>query len=316
MVSIRSAQMPFAGELLQTLAGEYVYEYYESGPQRRPAVAMAVVGTDGSPYSRFMRHQVAFALQDVGFDGVYLDQFSQTFFTDPLLRYSAAHSDGRTAELDEATNGIVSQLADTAISGAGDRIALAESVVAAGKVFIANTAACSRAAAGLAAMRFVEGWPVVNSTPSTLGQMPTLDRWLCKAQLGTPLALGYHGPPRWGPPTGEHTTDAMACVFSFLRHGLLYCHTDVVSAGPAMDVVRQMFPITPTAIHPGWIEGPERIVTAVSGDFRRTHPVAPIVVSFGADGRPVSVDVSMRREDQSWSVRLRQADWSTVSIIA
>ena len=85
------------------------------------------------------------------------------------------------------------------------------------------------------------------------------------------------------------------------RHGPLYFHysyPDLTETGPGSGEygpINHMFPFTPVALHAGWMEGRERILTCVSGNYIWKNSVKPIVHLFGLDGREKSNRAEIKR---------------------
>ncbi len=92
------------------------------------------------------------------------------------------------------------------------------------------------------------------------------------AQLYTPLAFGS------GAPTLEILRRELA-------YGVLHS-----CSGPSDQngIVGHFFPITPTALHAGWVQGKERVVTSLSGKFGwPDEKFRYRIWSYRADGTPV-----------------------------
>jgi hypothetical protein len=109
-------------------------------------------------------------------------------------------------------------------------------------------------------------------------------------------------------------------VITYLRHGLVYYHynTEIPSSGPGSGEygpINRMFPITPLGLHKGWLEGEERIITAVSGTYFRPGKQRPIVHVFDNNGRGEPAQVDISRSANRWQVKLTLKDWQEIAVI-
>jgi len=76
-----------------------------------------------------------------------------------------------------------------------------------------------------------------------------------------------------------------------------------------------MFPLTPVALHKGWVEGKERIVTCVSGRYMWPHAERPHSRLFDMEGRPVAHKFGMVKVDGRWEISVTIRDWEQIAII-
>ncbi|MFH1009418.1 MAG: hypothetical protein V1800_18230 [Candidatus Latescibacterota bacterium] len=114
----------------------------------------------------------------------------------------------------------------------------------------------------------------------------------------------------------------MKAVVMYLRHGLLWYHygTDIPESGPgsgAYGPINHMFPLTPVALHKGWILGKERILSCVSLDTFWEQDNEPVVRVFGLDGRDKDAGDRCRieREAGNWHITLQLEDWKEVAVV-
>jgi hypothetical protein len=90
----------------------------------------------------------------------------------------------------------------------------------------------------------------------------------------------------------------MGTAVGYLRHGVLFYHdfTEIPEQGPGCGEYRalnHMLPARPRALHEGWVEAEERLVTAVSGQHSSRWPQRPRVRIFDLEGRPVERGVGL-----------------------
>lgn len=309
------ASLPFHDSLIVTENGRFAAEFYENGPTRIPMIAMAVYAAPGNTHSQFLREQATFLLDSVGLDGLYVDQFNLAFSTEPSQRFSYSGWDGRTVDVDQGTGGIARRYVDGALVGDVPRRELAEFVLSRGKTMVANTASATPSFQDARIVRFVEGWPGVQAVNTPLGTKPPLARFLAKAQLGSPVAFGYQPPLNFDNPPLVNEEAVMKCIVAFLRHGLLYFHADATTSGALGSLIGAMYPLTPTGVHEGWLEGPERIVTTVSGQYARCQSHRPTVRCFDPRGNEIRADTTLSKHGDEWQVALRITDWMHVAVI-
>jgi hypothetical protein len=118
-----------------------------------------------------------------------------------------------------------------------------------------------------------------------------------------------------------------------LRHGMIYYHyglTEIPETGPGSGEygpINHMFPLTPIALHKGWIEGKERIIAAIHGTYVFVPPtpnVRPRVRCFDIWGRPITVPAGrtlarvslvQTTSGPAWEVEVRIKDWAEFAII-
>ena len=124
----------------------------------------------------------------------------------------------------------------------------------------------------------------------------------------------------------------MRAVVYYLRHGMVFYYfqlTDILPGMGEYGPINHMFPLTPVALHEGWIEGEERIITAVyrkpDGTPRKfvvvpANPnVVPRVLCFDIRGRPITVAVKITPlwtiRGRAWEVEVPIQDWAEIAVI-
>jgi hypothetical protein len=312
-------ELPSRDHFVTGLDGRYIYELYYNGPQREPLIAIAVYAAPGNAQFAYWMDQAKFIMEDVGLDGIYIDQFNLAFMADPPQRYSYDRWDGVTVDIDARTGRIVRRYTDGALVGARARKRLIEYVLSRNGTMVANTYAAAEEVQSFPVMRFTEAWPAFRALKFDDGQQPPLTRAMSKGHLGSPIGLGYE--PHEDVYRNGQRTNAnaiMKSVITYLRHGLLYYHftTEVPETRSSeYTLIYHMFPITPIALHVGWIEGKERIVTAVSGAYRREQSREPEVHRFDMTGKEIPADFSLSRSGGVWTVKANIKDWEEVAVV-
>lgn len=196
--------------------------------------------TEENAYGEAMEEFVRIILDEIGADGVYWDEMSQSrwayHFGEPW--------DGRSADVDPETMQITRKKASVSLISQPFRLRLANEILDRA-IMIGNGAPITRTMTQLQFPRFIETGSVSN---------------LLRGQLYTPIGLGDH--------LTERTTQD--CVDGMRRHldyGSLYYfyHEQVTVSYPS--ITEEMFPCTPLELHEGYILAEERILTNTSGTF-------------------------------------------------
>lgn len=265
----------------------------------------------GSHRHQHMLEQIAWLLDDVKLDGVYIDQFSLAW-SDDTTRYSKEKWDGRTVRLD-ADGRIQSTITDLGLVSSTARRAWVESVLQRGKTVVCNTNPATAELQGLPAFRFMEtqGYdPLSGDGPPSMPNM-------AKGQLGSPIGLGHSF-------SGTVGADFfMRTVIAHLRYGLLYYYysTDFPSedrdgrVGGEFGPVNHMFPFTPVELHEGWILGKERLITCVSREFNWPYDHEPHVLQFDSRGRERAPDAAITKSDNGYRVGIKLRDWWEIAVV-
>ena len=280
--------------------------------------AVAVYPEVGNYQYKFILEQMRFLLEDVGLDGVYIDEFNQ--YGSSCRTYD--RWDGYTVDIDPGTGKIERKYTDCGLVGALARKKICEYVLSRGKVMVANTLPAVHETQSLPIFRFLE-LPLHNFNPDFLkeGQKPPLVTRLHRAHLGSPLGLGI-GMGYWSVKTGskDYARGFMKGIVTFLRHGLLYIHydPDIPESGEGSGEygpINLMFPITPVGLHEGWIEGKERTITCVSGTYTWRGPRAPRIFLFDPVGREKKHAFKPVKADAVWKVEITLRDWQEIAVI-
>ncbi|MEW6750468.1 MAG: hypothetical protein AB1505_05755 [Candidatus Latescibacterota bacterium] len=287
-------------------------------PRRVPMMALMVYAAPGNDQLTYWLDQARFLLEEVGLDGIYIDQFSLAFTE--LQRFSYAGWDGLTVDIDAATGAVARRCTDGAWVGRQARRELIEYVLSQGKVMVANSAAAVEEVQALPVTRFMEAEFSGHALDWTEGRKPPLRAYPCKGHLGSPVALGSR--PEMGGEAGTaiYARYIMRTAVDYLRHGLLFYHyvTEIPESGPGSGeygALNHMFPFTPIRLQEGWVEGQERTVTAVTGQYAWPHPGRPAVRRFGPEGRAVERPVGVSESSAGWQVDLELRDWTEIAVI-
>lgn len=200
----------------------------------------------GTKYLAELRERANLALGEAKMDGLYCDEFS---FSGPRIysRYDYRKWDGYSVLLDDEGN-IKAKVTDNSIASIPNQLSLIAVAKQHKKPMLVNTAPATRAVNDADIFHWGEGG-------NGLGYSANM-------HLTTPLTLGNIGDPKT-------SADLMKITVDLLKVGTLQCPGGDLSVTPngADNFIVKQYPITPRALGPGFIVGPERIVSAVSRTF-------------------------------------------------
>ena len=319
MAILRKHDIRWKDCLLQRPDGKYRYELYYRGPERKyPMMAIAVFPAEANDQHKYWLDQAKFLLEEVGLDGLYIDQFNLAFSAGQ--RYSYHAWDGVTVDIDKRTGRITRRYTDGGYVSIGARTDLARYVLSKGTYMIANTFPSVPQMQAVPMHRFNESEWSFDPMTWKEGEKPPWRPYPCKGHLSTPIALGFR-PQRVAGGEQDYARVIMKMAIAYLRHGLLYYHygTEIPEEGPGAGeygAINHMFPMTPVELHEGWIVGEERTITAVSGTYKWSNPRRPKVLVFDIKGHAADkVNADVKRGGGGWTVQLKLKDWAEIAVI-
>ena len=309
---IDEAGLPWKDSVKRRADGGLELELYGRGG--KPQMALCVYPRIGNYQYEFLMGQVKFLLEEVGLDGFYIDEFSQGW-RGGIPSYEGW--DGVSAEVNPATGEIRRTYVDCSLAGIDARVKLCRYALDRGKIVVANTYATSMEEQALPVFRFSETQGAFDPMATPDGAEPPAVVEVFRGDLATPIGLGILGVP------GKHDAARrlMKAVVTYLRHGALYYHyaiEDIPETGEGSGdygPINHMFPITPVALHKGWVEGKERIVTAISGEHLWRQSQSPQVRRFDLTGREHPADFPVARDGDGWRVAVQIRDWAEIVVI-
>ncbi|MDX9974752.1 MAG: hypothetical protein RBU21_17330, partial [FCB group bacterium] len=261
------------------LLDTWYVQYYEG-----KALNLMVYPRPGNYWHAQMMEKLRFLVEDVGVDGVYIDQFSLAY--GEIDHYSYDYWDGHTVDIDPVTGAVTRQYADLAWVSAPARLEWVQYLLQRGKMVVANSMPAVEELQNVPIVRFMEtaGYdPMAPGIPEA--------RNCASGLLGSPVGLGYpwdsspNDVPWAGKPKGgDFLTRTVA---AHLRYGLLYYYygANIPEGLGGYGAVNHMFPFTPVELHQGWVRGKERIITCVSGNFNwESEGGRPRVFVFDRNG--------------------------------
>ncbi|MCM8818870.1 MAG: hypothetical protein NC915_05300 [Candidatus Omnitrophica bacterium] len=304
--------------ILQTEEGNVIVDtYYPTNPNFLNLLLYLDKGN--YRYKHFLK-QIDFLIDEVGMDGVYIDQFTLTWGQIGRPdRHTYEKWDGYTVDIDEKTGKIKRKYTDCGLIGAEARKEILEYITKKGKIAVIN---------GFPGVKEEQVFPNIfrfaefeNDPVNPLTFMdkkpPTLI-YCAKGHLSTPIILGIR-PARLGDEGNKRFAEIiMKSVITALRNGLLYYYYSSVipKEGPGAGEygpINHMFPITIKEINEGYIIGEERIISCVSRVFEFNKE--PKVYLFDLKGRGKPHNFKVEKKGTKWQIEVKLSDWNEICII-
>lgn len=310
-------RLPWFDCMLKTADGRaFVDTYYANSN----FIDLMVYPAPGNHQFQYLRDNADFLMDKVGFKGVYIDQFTLAVRgLGQRDRCDFSKWDGHTIDLNERGE-ISRKYTDAALVGARARADIIKHVTAKGGIVVTNGHSVVRETTGLPCFNFQETeWTAFNPIEGMQAE-PPIEGDMAAGHLDTPMGLGIR-PSRFGKEGDEHFAEIIhKWVITCLKNGQLYCYyaNKIPTTGPGAGgygILNHMYPFTPVELHPGWLIGKERILTAKSGKFVWSHPDKPVCLVFNLKGFPVTPNVKMTRKGKSWIVDLKLSDWIETAVI-
>lgn len=232
---------------------------------KRYTVSRGIYPTLENSFGKTFRAALDAQKREMGVDGFYIDETNlpSGLSSDPVT-YNLW--DGRSAILDPQTFAIKQKIGYTFLLSEQYQNQLIEEMSAEGTWFLGNGAPTTRSQNNSKWPRFVETQVVVSNARL--------------AQLYTPLAFGTGAP-------------SVEILRRELAYGVLHS-----CSGPSdkNGIVGHFFPITPTELHAGWVQGKERVVTSVSGKYGWANEEFNYRIwSYNADGTPIEAEPQWKK---------------------
>ena len=148
--AVLAAAPAWADSVLREKDGSIWLLYHGRADSGRKYTALNVYPAPGNHQSGFLLEQARFVLEEVGLDGIYIDEFT--------VQDSASYDkwDGHTVDIDPATGAVVRKYTNPALAGTDSRLALIDYVLSRGGVLIANMYSTSTEEANRPVTRFAE----------------------------------------------------------------------------------------------------------------------------------------------------------------
>jgi hypothetical protein len=304
---------PWRDSCLHNANGDVLLDTYYSSYYADKALNLIVYPILENHWHREMMRRIAFCLDEVGFDGVYFDQFSLAFgYQD---RYSYERWDGHTVDIEPATGQIARKYADLGMLSATARRRWVEAVRSRGKVVVANSMPAVNELQSLPIWRFMEA----EYSYEPLGDGP-LNAFSCaRGHLASPIGLGYRA-DRVAGGTRHEAEIFTRSVIANLQYGLLYYYytANLPLSGEGSGEygpLNHMFPFTPVELHRGWVLGKERLITCLSGEYPWPYATPPTCHLFDSAGREKKPKFRVRHDKEGCHVTLKLDDWHEIAVL-
>ena len=304
--------------ILQTEDGRVIVDTYY--PNAADTLNLMVYLEKDNYRYKFFKNQIDFLMDEVGLDGVYIDQFTLNW--GPIGR-SDRHTyekwDGYTVDIDEVTGKITRKYTDCGLMGAEARKDILNYIVNKGGISVVNSFPSANEEQNVPRVfRFAEFENDPANPLTYIDKKPPLTVYCAKGHLSTPIILGIR-PQRFNEEGKKRCAEIIIkSVITALRNGLLYYYYgDIIPSegegageyGP----INHMFPFTPVEINEGYLIGEERIITSVSKTF--TWDKEPQVFLFDLKGRQIPHNFKITKEEGHFVVDVNLNDWNQIAVI-
>ena len=223
----------------------------------------------GSPQFENVLSSIKRGLDDIGLDGIYVDEFSFVGLHRGYSRYDYRQWDGYSVDID-GRDQINHFKSDNAFVTIPSQIQIINEVKQRNKFFLGNTPPSSRELNRINHFRFAEGG---NGTHL----FPSMHLSIC------PLILGNLS-------DNSSLKVIMEDVRECLKFGTIYSPHDINLLLPGdKNFVCKLYPITVREIGPGWVIGDERIATIISGTYKWLHVKGKINLYYYDDQGKLSI---------------------------
>lgn len=307
---------PFADSIMRNEKGMAIVDTnYAEAPELNLLVHFA----EGNYRLKNILEQIDFLLDNVGLDGVYVDQFVPGCDQKLHNNKRCSYDKWDNYSIDLKPDGTISRkFYDYILAGSSARAEIVKHVTGKGKVFYNNTHPVTLETNGLPAHSFGEmtGNPVAFDIMGR--SKPGIYRVETLAQLsGSPMTLGIT-PAQLSKDMSQYPRFYNRAVILALRHGLLYAyyHSTFPEQGGGSGPTDHMYPATPEELGEGFILCKERILTCISKKFFVRTERKPVLKQFDENGVEKNVpESSVVKDGNGWSIDVKLDDWNEVAVI-
>jgi Concanavalin A-like lectin/glucanases superfamily len=198
---IDDSDSPWQDSLKRQRDGNVELEHYVRGG--KPQLSLSVYPAAGNAQEKFLLGQERSLLEEVGLDGVYIDEFNQAW-NRSVRSYSGW--DGVSVEINPDSGEMARKYVNCGLAGIPSRLAIINYALSRGKTFVANTWATSAREQALPALRFWEMQDYVNAGGLKAGAKPPLVGEMLEGLFGSPIGLGITPVARKTKPGTRPTT--------------------------------------------------------------------------------------------------------------
>ena len=282
----------------------------------KPWINLMLQPEMGNARFKQMLEQIDYVIDQVGFDGIYIDQFN------PTLRDGVSYDrwDGYSITMDK-TGKITSKIYNYAITGATARMEIVKKVTSRGGQVLTNGHPVTREEQSTGRLSFAEMENDVCNPMPFLDKKPQEMRYQSMGHLASPIILNLR--------PGRYTSDQALMarvltkgIITALRNGVLpyYYLTNIPTSGPnagGFEIANWMFPFTPVKLGEGVLVGKERTVVCISGTYKVGGAKAPAVAHFNDHSLQVKDTQAFKVTGKpgDWTVEVSINDWNEVAAI-
>jgi hypothetical protein len=304
--------------VLMTEDGRLIVDTYYPGWLGPDYIDLLVYPEVGNyRFKRFIE-QIDFLMNEVGMDGVYIDQYTLSWGPIGRMdRHTYEKWDGYTVDIDEKTGKIIRKYTDCGLVGAEARKRIIEHVLSKGGIVVINTFPTTNEEQKLHAYRFAEFESGGSGDPvSYINEKPPENIMCGKGHLSSPIILGVR-PVLYRDYDKYWAEIIMKAVITGLRNGVLYYYyfSEIPKEKGEYGPINHMFPFTPVEINEGYLIGKERIITCVSKKFEVKSKTKPVIHIFDLKGKEKDVKIEPVKKGNNWIIDIKINNWNEISVI-
>ena len=282
--------------------------------QKKPWINLMPQLEKGNARYNQMMEQIDFVMQNVDFDGIYIDQFN------PTLRDGVSFDrwDGYSVTLDKEGR-ILSKSYNYAITGAEGRMEIVRRVTSKGGVVLTNGHPVTREEQNSGRLSFAEMENDRCNPIPFLDEKPPELRYEATGHLASPIILNLR-PARYTQEPRMLARVLFKGLIIALRNGVLpyYYTVNIPTSGPdagGLGVANWMFPFTPVKLGEGVMVARERTVVCKSGTYTVGGQNRPAVAHFNNMGLEVKETKAFNVTGQpgAWKVKVTIDDWNEIA---
>ncbi len=318
---LEKALGPWTDSVLRLEDGRIIVDTYYPGSvhNKQQLFNLLVYVRENNYRYRLFLEQIDFLMDQIGFDGIYIDQFSLSGSFSRKDRYTYDQWDGHTVDLDDKGR-IARRRTDCNLVGAAARARILKYILDKGGKVVINGHSTVCETRALPVYRFQEMDNDGVNPLLFLHDKPPIFYWQARGHLNSPIILGLR-PVRYGAAGKQHWAEIITKgIITALRNGVLYYYytSTIPSRGAGAGgygPLNHMYPFTPIELHAGWLIGKERIITCVSRTFAWPYPDKPICVRFDLHGLEKPNAFQVRHHGNGWQVIVKLDDWNEIAVL-
>ncbi len=298
-----------------------VVEHSIYGDEEIPELSFATEPRLGGRQEKLISEQIYFLLNEVGLDGIYLDQFNQADISF-LQRFTYNRDDRVSADIDPKTGQIIRTYTDLALSTIAFQEKIIDKFSNLDSLLVANTYPIDEYMNRPEIYRFGEGfWSMISTNFYNTKKRPRLSIDLAKGHFSSPIGLTISN---WAYYVDERDRSRLIFrnIIYNLAHGNIpyFAHAYSDSAHGLIndmpsDVMQSIYPIEIQKIGNGWVKGKNKLITAVSKKITWTHKEKPSLLFFDDNGKFTQGTAILNKLESGYEVDIKISDWNELAIL-